>query len=476
MKVVMGSLRWRIFLIFFFLSALLYGISSFILFNRVESRLVTNRLIQMEEIVFWALNHTEPEETLRANDINQLAGRLSITPAPDFSFYLLGTNGELVRPLGQGKTQFIKATLSPVQFSSISIEDEPVKFIVRADGDRFRTLTSIWPVLNDEGILIGAIQSEVLLDEADVTLSRLGLSLLLGYSGLFVLTNLLLFFLTGTVLKPLHNITSAARSIGNGTFDHRIPVPRVKDETYHTAVAFNKMVDSLQAHISLERDSQLKMRQFLTDTSHELRSPVTVLKGYIDVLRRGAKDNPEQLENALEAMHTTVNRMTRLTSDMMNLGKIEFEPKFHIEVVELNRLCRSTVDTAQVMAGSRQLEFQPGPTTMIQGDKQLLEQALWNLLENSVQHTTLQGRITVGVSRHGEGAHITVQDNGEGIAAEHLPKIFERFYRVDTERPGGSGLGLAIVKAIVEAHNGGIAIKSNPGYGTTVTVILPVIA
>lgn len=439
----------------------------------MQSRLIANRLAQTREIISWALTSAEPLGSLRVNDINHVTESLSVTPTPDFSFFLLDIDGKLVRPLGQGKPRFMKIPLSLTDLSHIAATGEAVKFISKATGDKYRTLSSIWPVFDDSGSLIGVVQSEVRLDEADIALSRLTGALILGFSLLFVASTGLWFFLTRAVLRPLEDVARVSGAINAGNLEHRIPVPRMRDEAYLTAVAFNQMLDSLQAYISREKETKLKTQQFLANASHELRTPLTVLRGYVDVLRRGVKDDPKALQNALEVMHTTLEKMTRLTNDLLSLSQLDLGRELNIEVVELNSLCRSTIETAQVIAKGRQLEFQPGPTANIRGDTDLLERVLWNLLDNSVRHTTPNGKIVVSVSCQGQHAHVTVQDDGEGIHAEHLPRIFDRFYRVDPTHPGGSGLGLAIVKAIVEAHQGEITVQSTPGYGTTFTIIFP---
>jgi signal transduction histidine kinase len=158
---------------------------------------------------------------------------------------------------------------------------------------------------------------------------------------------------------------------------------------------------------------------------------------------------------------------------LLNLGQLDLGRELNIAILELNSLFRPLIDRAQVIAKGRRLEFQPGPTVKIRGDAYLLEEALWNLLDNSIRHTAPNGKIVVSVSCQERHAHVTVQDDGEGISAAHLPRIFDRFYRVNPAIPGGSGLGLAIVKSIVEAHNGEIAVQSTPGCGTTFTIILP---
>jgi signal transduction histidine kinase len=471
MKALTGSLRWRLYLLHVLLLVAIFGITGVLVYSQVQNRMLSNRLAQIRETVSWALTNAEPLGSIRVHDLNQVIESLSESPTPDFSFFLLDSNGELVCPLGQGKPRFIKIPVSLIDLSYTTSASQTIEYISKATGDQYRTLTSIWPVFDSDDSLLGAVQSEVRLDEADIALSQLVNALILGFSLIFVAASGLWFFLTKAVLRPLEDLARVSGAVNASNLESRVPVPRIRDETYKTAVAFNHMLDSLQAYISREKETKLKTQQFLADASHELRTPLTVLRGYLDVLRRGVKDDPKALQDSLETMHTTVDKMIRLTNDLLDLSRLDLGRELNIEVVELNSLCRSTIGAAYVMAKGRQLDFQPGPTAKIRGDARLLERVLWNLLDNAIHHTAPNGKIVVAVSCQDQHAHITVQDDGEGISPEHLPRIFDRFYRVDPTRPGGAGLGLAIVKAIIEAHNGEITLQSTPGSGTTVTII-----
>jgi len=473
MKALTGSLRWRLYLLFVLLLVAILGIAGVLVYSQVQDRLIGNRLAQIRETVSWALTSAEPLGSIEVHDINQVIESLSESPSPDFSFFLLDSNGELVGPLGQGKPRFIKIPVSPADLSYATAANQTIEHISKVSGDQYRTLTSIWPVFDSNGSLLGAVQSEVRLDEADITLSQLVNAFILGFSLIFVAASGLWFFLTKAVLRPLEDLAQVSGAVSGSNLESRVPLPRIRDEAYKTAVAFNSMLDSLQAYISRERETKLKTQRFLTDASHELRTPLTVLRGYLDVLRRGVKDDPKALENALETMHTTVDKMIRLTNDLLDLSRLDLGRELNIEVVELNSLCQSTVEAAHVMVKGRQLDFRPGPTAEIRGDTQLLEQVFWNLLDNAIRHTATNGKIVVGVNRQGQHAYITVRDDGEGISPEHLPRIFDRFYRADPTRPGGAGLGLAIVKTIIEAHNGEVTLQSTPGSGTTVTIVFP---
>ncbi|MBN1189775.1 MAG: HAMP domain-containing histidine kinase [Dehalococcoidales bacterium] len=473
MKNLMGSLRWRLFFIYLIMALVILVIAGFLVYNMVQSRLINNRLMQTDELVSWALSNTEPQESLRVDDLNQIARNLSITPGPDFSFFLLDVKGELIQPLGQGNPGFAKTDFSTEDLYSITEGNEPLRIISKPEGYPFRVMTIIWPVLNSSGSLVGMIQSEVRLDEADEALSVLRLTLIVGFTSLLIITSGLWFIMTGAVVRPLIDMARVSRMVSDGDFSRRMVVAKSRNEIYYTISAFNKMLDSVQDSIAREKEVQVKTRQFMADASHELRSPVTVLKGFVDVLQRGARYNPEELKHALDNMSLSLNKITHLINDMLKLSQLEAVTALNVSTIDLNSLCLSSAEAAQVIAEDRQIEFLPGSSLMIKCDERLLEQALWNLLENSIRHTSPGGKIQVMAASKDGKAVITVRDNGEGIAPEHLSRIFERFYRVNKENQTGTGLGLSITKAIISKHSGEISVQSTPDVGTTFIIRLP---
>jgi signal transduction histidine kinase len=473
MKALINSLRWRLFFIYILIMVAIFVTLGTYMHTQIENRLIANRCRQTNEIVSWVLTGTEPSGNIRINNTNQIIEYFSTIQAPDFSFYLLNDKGELVQFLGQGKPRYIQIQPSLIDLSHIVTTGEPFKLVSKAEGDQYRTLTCIWPIFDVNDSLIGAIQSEVRLDEADIALSSLSGALILGFLLLFLLASSLWFFLIKSVLRPMENLARASRSISAGNLENRISVPRVRDEAHDTILAFNQMLDRLQAYVSEEKEAKSKTLQFLADTSHQLRTPLTVLIGYVDVLRRGVKDDPEALQKALEGMHITLNKMNKLIKDLLTLNRLDLVREFNIELVELNSLCRSTIRSMEVLAKGRQLEFQAGPTADVKGDIALLEQMISNLLDNSIRYTPSNGKIVVSVARQEKYAVITVQDNGRGIRAEYLPRIFDRFFQANSNGSEGSGLGLAIVKSIVEMHKGEVTVQSTPGRGTTFTIKLP---
>ncbi|HHW33772.1 MAG TPA: GHKL domain-containing protein [Paracoccus solventivorans] len=225
-------------------------------------------------------------------------------------------------------------------------------------------------------------------------------------------------------------------------------------------------------------------RDFVANVSHELRSPLTTLVSIIDTLKGAARDDPAARERFLTAMQHEAQRMARLVRDLLSLSRTEAEerrrPNTPVDVAEL---ARAVTDTLRPQAEAAGVALELGATPgipPIPADADQLTQVLQNLIENAIKYDTLGRRVTVRIHPgQGEGMlRIDVADQGEGIEPQHLPRLTERFYRVDRSRSreqGGTGLGLAIVKHIVNRHRGRLAIASERGRGTTVSVFLPTV-
>ena len=226
-------------------------------------------------------------------------------------------------------------------------------------------------------------------------------------------------------------------------------------------------------------------RDFVANVSHELKTPVTALLAYIETLRGTARDDPAARERFLASMAREATRMSRLVSDLLALSRVEAEgrvrPTQAIDLAALaNQTSRLVAERHEVPPGRVRMDL-PG-TAMVLGDRNQLEQMVTNLLENALRyapgapvHLVVEDAQEIAALR-GHFVRLQVRDEGPGIAAYHLPRLTERFYRVDDHRSqemGGTGLGLAIVKHVVARHRGRLSIESEPGAGTAFTVILP---
>ena len=279
--------------------------------------------------------------------------------------------------------------------------------------------------------------------------------------------------LSRQALQPVADLTDrVARIAETGEFAERVPEAKSPDEIGRLALTFNTLLD----RISLMLDRQ---RTLVADTSHELRNPLMVVRGNLELLAVGLP--PEEQREAARDAIDEVDRMTRLVGDLLFLADADAERAIEHHDVPLEALVASVIADARRLANNpdspRELVLTANDALTVRGDAERLRQLIWNLVENALRYTPAGGTVTVSLRRRGPVAELTVADTGIGIPTEHLPHLFERFYRVDTGRSravGGTGLGLSIVRQITEAHGGQVRVRSTPGIGSTFTVALPV--
>ncbi len=257
----------------------------------------------------------------------------------------------------------------------------------------------------------------------------------------------------------------------------------------------------LQAHGTLLKDSEFRRigalvvlnditrikrlekvrRDFFDNVSHELRTPLTSITGYVETLRDGAMDRPKDAARFLEVIHRQSNRLLAIIEDLLALSRIEQGTErgsIEFEETDINALVERAIQLLEKMAGEKKItidqSFEPDLSARVNG--RLLEQAVQNLLNNAVKFSSEGKTVRVTTVKEEERFLIRVTDEGPGIPREYLPRLFERFYRIDRDRNremGGTGLGLAIVKHIAQAHRGVVTVESTPGRGSTFTICLP---
>jgi signal transduction histidine kinase len=277
--------------------------------------------------------------------------------------------------------------------------------------------------------------------------------------------------LARAALRPIKAITETAQQItGTEDLSQRIPVAMPSDELGQLTETINDMLGRLEEAF----DAQQRL---VGDVSHELRTPLTTIQGNLDLLRRGAADDPAMRTDALRAIGDETARMRRLVADLLLLAQADAGLKLHLQPVELDTLLLDVYRQAQVMARDSGVAVRLGAEdqAIVQGDADRLRQLLLNLADNAIKYTPTGGEVTLTLHRNNGWVEIEVEDTGVGIAPEDLPHIFDRFYRADRSRarPGGSGLGLSIAQWIAQAHEGRLTAASEPGRGSTFTLLLP---
>lgn len=263
-------------------------------------------------------------------------------------------------------------------------------------------------------------------------------------------------------LEPVRLVTDTARRISDDNLTTRIPMEG-RDEISQLAETFNHMLDRLEAAFASQRD-------FVDDAGHELRTPITIIRGHLELLG----DDPQERRDTTRLVLDELDRMHRIVNDLLLLAKAKRPDFLRFDVADLGVLTSEIYAKAAALA-PREWHLESRGTGTVVVDEQRLTQALLQLADNATQHTEEGDVITLGSRLDGHIARLWVHDTGTGIPDEEQDRIFDRFTRAGgTRRSDGAGLGLAIVRAIAEAHDGAVSVSSDPGNGTTFTLALPV--
>ena len=327
------------------------------------------------------------------------------------------------------------------------------------------------PILQD-GSVTGALEVGQSRDNVTDTLNTLGYVIAIAYPLTLIVASFGGLFLAARALSPIDRITRQAQRISAENLDERIGLDLANDELGRLARTFDAMIARLD-------DAFARQRQFTADASHELRTPLTILKGQLDVALNRERE-AEAYRQVLQAANDEVDHMIRLTSGLLTLARADAdEVPIRKEPVDAGSIVAGAVEQVRAATEAKgiSLALQPGPNVTLDADEDLLLQLMLNLLDNALKHTPAGGHIEAGWSVNRKRAVLFVADSGVGIAPEHLPHLFDRFYRVEKARSradGGAGLGLAICRWIADVHGGTLAVESEPGAGSRFNFELPI--
>jgi two-component system OmpR family sensor kinase len=325
------------------------------------------------------------------------------------------------------------------------------------DGRRIRYV--VVPVRVDGrtlGSFTVAIDLSAELDEVrDALRIAAGVSL-----GVLLLTSALAWVVVGRVLAPLRDLRDTARSISESDLTRRIDV-RGDDELAGLARTFNEMLDRLEGAFASQKE-------FVSDVGHELRTPITIIRGHLDLMG----DDPRERRETLELVSDELDRMSRLVDDLVLLARANRPDFLQPETIDLDDLTRELFAKASAL-DERDWRLGAVGDGRFVGDRQRLTQAMMNLSQNAAAHTGKRDAVELGSDVSDGRVRLWVLDTGPGVPEDDQARIFERFVRLDPRAHEGAGLGLAITRAVAEAHGGRVKLDSRPGAGARFTVIIP---
>ncbi len=272
------------------------------------------------------------------------------------------------------------------------------------------------------------------------------------------------------VLAPIRDMTELAATLSANNLSNRINIAGTKNELQDLAIVINSMLDRIET-------SYNSQKQFVSDASHELRTPIAVIQGYANMLARWGKSDPAILDEAISAISQETESMKQLVEELLFLARHD-KKTLLLETVRFDVLdvAAEVQSEAAMVTPENTFLLSPSDHVEIEADRKMIKQVLRILCDNAVKYSPKGGTITIGVAKTDTGCTLSMSDQGIGIAKEELPKIFERFYRSDSARKsetGGHGLGLSIARIIVMGHGGQLRVRSKVGAGTTFFVDLP---
>ena len=445
----MRSLTFRLILAFLLISVIGIGLAAGLtrvvtgrefdrfITDRARGEFVANAAAYYQAHGSWA----DADDHFRQIDARPAPG----APERPLAFVLVDQAGVVILPAQRFRVGERLSTAEVARGEPIEVDGRRVGAVLDAGRP---------PELNDREVQYLASTNRNL---ALAALGAAAIALLLGV------------LLARNLTRPLRDLTQAIQAMSRGELRQQVAV-RSNDELGTLTRAFNQM------SADLTHANELR-RQMTADVAHDLRTPLTVLTGYIEALRDGVlKPTPARFE----AMHAEAQHLRRLVEDLRTLsladaGELPMQRQAVAPAGLLHRLAAAYAPQAAARGIALNVSVAPD-LPPVQVDPERMAQVLGNLISNALRYTPDGGRIVLAASAHGATVTMEVRDNGAGIAADALPHIFDRFYRGDPARgqaDGESGLGLAIAKSIVEAHGGAISAASTPGQGTTFTITLP---
>lgn len=342
---------------------------------------------------------------------------------------------------------------------------------VGSDGsdERYRVLARTVP--RSGNVLVTALP----LAQVDSAVERLVTVQVVATVLVLAVLGLVTYWVLRLGVAPVKRMTATAAAIAAGDLSQRVPDVAPGTEAGDLGLALNRMMGRIEEAFDERARSEARLRQFAADASHELRTPVTTIRGYAELYRTGGLDDPDELGEAMRRTEQEAVRMGALIEDLLLLARLDQGRPLGREPVRLGVVAEDVVRDARAIDPDREITATV-EEVVVDGDDDRLRQVVANLVGNALVHTPDGTPVEVSVRRDGAAAVLVVTDHGPGMGPEHTARAFERFYRADPSRSrhrGGTGLGLSIVQATVAAHGGEVDLESTPGRGTTVRVVLP---
>ena len=470
------SLKSRLTLGVVLLSAIAFAVSgiaaNFLLRNylvtQIDSELVSVASDSLPRVQIAGIEldddlHPKPT-TVSGNPVRRIPTATSLT--------LLDASGKVSAQIGgELNPSSIATYIATIKKGDISAH-KGSPFTLITPGSDFRVVAL--PFSNGQGTIVAAKS----LNELDKTIAKLQF--------LFFLISMVLLLIILAAsrsvirvgLRPLEDVEVTAEEIAQGNLSARLPDADPSTEVGRLVTSLNTMLSRIEESFDIQTKSENKLRRFVADASHELRTPITAIRGFSELHRQGAVTGEKDTADLIARIENESKRMGSLVEDLLLLARLDQAREMDSKPVDINKVVEEAVISARAAGPNHPVELKTsGDEIFTLGDEVRIHQVVANLLANARAHTPVGTPITVSVSSTDAGVEISVADKGPGLSEEDQKRIFERFYRSDSSRvrtgPDGSGLGLSIVDAVMRAHGGKASVTSKLGEGATFTLQFP---
>ncbi|MEI6671717.1 MAG: HAMP domain-containing sensor histidine kinase, partial [Actinomycetes bacterium] len=463
------SLKSRLTLGVVLLSAIAFAASSIAANYALRGYLVTQIDSELISVASGSLPQVQRSGIERDDEYNPVPKTKTGNPVRRIptatSLTLLGADGKVSAQIGgdlngNSKSPYV-AALTVAEISSHN--GKP--FTVETPESDIRVVAL--PFSNGQGTVIAAKS----LGELDRTIAKLRFLFLLISLILLIIILIAARTVIRVGLRPLNDVEVTAEEIAHGNLSARLPDADPATEVGRLVTSLNTMLSRIEESFSVQTQSENKLRRFVADASHELRTPITAIRGFSELHRQGAVTGAKETSELIGRIENESKRMGSLVEDLLLLARLDQAREMDTKPVDINKVVEEAVISARAAGPHHPVKLiSAGAEIFTLGDESRIHQVVANLLANARAHTPAGTPITVSLSTTDAGVEVTVADKGPGLSIEDQRRIFERFYRADESRvrtgDDGSGLGLSIVDAIMQAHGGSVSVKSELGTGS----------
>ena len=465
MKIINLPIKWKLTIMYSGILALILVVFSSYVYVYFENSLMDSIDVKnksMADVLSSSLT-TGRDQTVLGNFERYLESVLGKKPKGKF-IQIIDPSGKIGAKMNDMETDVV-----PVPFSTMerAAKGEIVYETIENANSRTRMVTI--PIIENRQVSFVQVGSS--LADFDETMRKLLIIMIIGIPTSLCIIIIVGYFMAKKSLKPVDQIRKAAVKISSTNLDERINIKGRRDELGRLAETFNAMIARL-------KDSFQRINQFSIDVSHELKTPLTILKGETEVVLRKERGN-EEYKNLLQSNLEEIDRMAQIIDDLLLLSKADSQDmKLNIGNISLRDLVADVCINMKIFADKKEIALVIDELADVRviGDELKLRRMLWNIMENGIKYTPQGGIVTVSSFTNNGYVCINVKDNGIGISKDDIKYIFDRFYRADRsrKRESGSGLGLSISKWIAEAHKGVIEVVSQPSNGSQFLIKLPI--